>query len=124
MSVPFDYVQIVSDDDWELVGIVAPGSAGDNFKDKSDTPPRLNKRTMSNTPIVIRQHMASSQITPADKLPNTLSIDKPSNTLSIDKSPNTLSIDDGYKEEKPSDSFINLSGLTRNRANLLIGFGK
>lgn len=120
MAVPFDYVQIVSDDDWELVGIVAPGSAGDRVKGMSATTPHNVplKRNMSHTPIIIRQDMAVPsvpQITPADSNKKTSYL--PSGiTLNERQSPPTY-------DEIP-DMVFNLSGLARNRANVLVGFGK
>ena len=50
MASPYDYVQIVIDDDWGLVGIVPPGGAGERAKKMSMISPH-NSQSQSQSPI-------------------------------------------------------------------------
>lgn len=152
MATPYDYVQIVVDDGWGLVGIVPPGFAGDKVKQLSinttvseDITPQKSAPNLPEVvklpqsepatsrpipvisrpkPKIITRHDAVPQITPAEQ---SVPISKPvkANALSgiaIEEATNRQVFSSPY--EQRSELLGNLSGLSRARNNLLVGFGK
>lgn len=107
----YDYVQIVTDDNWGLVGIVAPGSSTDRTKlISTDSIVKIPTDSPQTYPIrpkpkIITQ--AVPQITPAREVKSSM----PSQ--------------EEHKEIYNTEVFGNLSNFAHARPNnLLIGFGK
>lgn len=150
MATPYDYVQIITDDNWALVGIIPNnGSKNKNENDHVEKKSLSNDeltghRTFSEATVVNKRrpinpkiseyssnvkHMGNSLITPAEISitgrnfnPNVIS---GINALE----PNILQMSQSYKKIEDSSDlklFGEISNLTgvANVDNILIGFGR
>lgn len=153
MANSYEYIQIVSDQDWGLVGIVAPGSSGDRVKQMSSIPnvSEVIKPNISEMPQVIKLPEIEPSSVNTQK-PEPISIDQNSPQRTIVKSALNTKMDNPRQKAKiltrheispvtPAEDTLlnnqqtlmattqpidNMLGLTaRSRVNnLLIGFGK
>lgn len=146
MAKPYDYVQIVHDDDWSLVGIVPSGDIGNKMRNMSThnnkTGPLLASSNVTHkvseaivvnasrrrpvTKIITRSEPSEKLITPAETAKDQSLRQNPHALTGIVAENNTHP---RYRENitMPDSSELgNLSSLavTRTRDNVLVGFGK
>jgi len=134
MATPYDYVQIVADDDWGLVGIVPPGGIGERIKNmsvnkkeegkkgegkKEEEKKKVKGKIITNNEIQVTTGVVTGVVTSKE-------IGKVNqNTLKgIEKRKNEEVITEAY--EKFPEMFGNMvnNSAVRVRENLLVGFGK
>ena len=141
---PFDYVPIVVDDDWGLVGIIPRGDAGNRIKklsDKSISNPNLElSRSTSQTnakiseaTIVGRRRpvtkiLNDALITPAESDNTELMIRQGSHPHSliglVQTSPSISFSGDAFVPEKALNTFKDLSSVpnAKRRDSVLVGY--
>lgn len=121
---PFDYVQIVVDDDWGLVGIVPPGNAGDRAKKLVNKFP-LQNSTQTQSKIEIQQESQVIKQPPRNSLSITPEATIVNRRRPVTKILNKPFVNDDFTSlVTPADSTNITDSISRSNPHSLTGLSQ
>lgn len=147
MAVPYEYVQIITDNDWGLVEIVPPNPSNDRVKQLPDKSTIADVVTAKVIPEIVKLRETDPSIPRSNPIPiNREPKQRPKIITRHDdmitqasySEKNIYKSEETYKSEGMfknmistgessmviSDTINSLSGTTKSRPNVLVGFGK